>query len=72
MLIWTVSGEIDFLCSRPEVDVSRIAVEGASQGGALTFATAALNNDRIAVCAPQVPFLSDFRDYFKVASMAGQ
>ena len=62
---------IDFLCSRPEVDVSRIAVEGASQGGALTFATAALNNDRIAVCAPQVPFLSDFRDYFKVAVWPG-
>jgi cephalosporin-C deacetylase-like acetyl esterase len=58
---------VDFLCSRPEVDASRIAVEGASQGGALTFATAALNNDRIAVCAPQVPFLSDFRDYFRVA-----
>ena len=59
---------VDFLCSRPEVDASRIAVEGASQGGALTFATAALNNDRIAVCAPQVPFLSDFRDYFRVAT----
>lgn len=26
---------IDFLCSRPEVDVSRIAVEGASQGAHL-------------------------------------
>jgi cephalosporin-C deacetylase-like acetyl esterase len=62
---------VDFLCSRPEVDASRIAVEGASQGGALTFATAALNNDRIAVCAPQVPFLSDFRDYFKVAVWPG-
>jgi cephalosporin-C deacetylase-like acetyl esterase len=59
---------IDFLCSRPEVDASRIAVEGASQGGALTFATAALAADRIAVCAPQVPFLSDFRDYFRVAT----
>ena len=58
---------IDFLSSRPEVDAYRIAVEGASQGGALTFATAALCNDRIAVCAPQVPFLSDFRDYFRVA-----
>ncbi len=62
---------IDFLCSRPEVDASRIAVEGASQGGALTFAAAALNNDRIAVCAPQVPFLSDFRDYFRVARWPG-
>lgn len=59
---------IDFLCSRPEVDASRIGVEGASQGGALTFATAALAADRIAVCAPQVPFLSDFRDYFRVAN----
>ena len=62
---------IDFLCSRPEVDATRIAVEGASQGGALTFATAALDNERIAVCAPQVPFLSDFRDYFRVAVWPG-
>lgn len=62
---------IDFLFSRPEVDTSRVAVEGASQGGALTFATAALNNDRIAVCAPAVPFLSDFRDYFRVAVWPG-
>lgn len=62
---------IDFLFSRPEVDKKRVAVEGASQGGALTFATAALNNDRILVCAPQVPFLSDFRHYFKVASWPG-
>lgn len=59
---------IDFLFSRPEVDTTRVAVEGASQGGALTFATAALNNTRIKACAPQVPFLSDFEDYFRVAS----
>lgn len=58
---------IDFLFSRPEVDTTRVAVEGASQGGALTFVTAALDNKRIAVCAPQVPFLSDFQHYFKVA-----
>jgi len=59
---------VDFLFSRPEVDTSRVVVEGASQGGALTFATAALNNTRIILCAPQVPFLSDFPHYFKVAS----
>jgi cephalosporin-C deacetylase len=62
---------IDFLFSRPEVDTTRVAVEGGSQGGALTFATAALNNTRIKVCVPQVPFLSDFPDYFKVAVWPG-
>ena len=59
---------IDFLFSRPEVDTTRVVVEGGSQGGALTFATAALNNSRIKLCVPQVPFLSDFPHYFKVAS----
>ena len=59
---------VDFLYSRDEVDTSRLAVEGGSQGGALSFATAALDNERIDLCVPHVPFLSDFRDYFKVAS----
>jgi cephalosporin-C deacetylase-like acetyl esterase len=62
---------VDFLVSRPEVDATRIAVEGGSQGGALSFATAALDNERIAACAPAVPFLSDFRDYFKTAVWPG-
>ena len=59
---------IDFLVSRQEVDASKIVVEGGSQGGALSIATAALNNDRIALCVPHVPFLSDFKDYFKTAN----
>jgi cephalosporin-C deacetylase len=58
---------VDFLYSRVEVDTSRVAVEGGSQGGALSFATAALDNQRINFCLPHVPFLSDFKDYFKVA-----
>ena len=62
---------VDFLYSRSEVDTSRIAVEGGSQGGALSFATAALDNKRINLCVPHVPFLSDFRDYFKVAGWPG-
>jgi len=33
---------VDFLYSRSEVDTSRIAVEGGSQGGALSFATSLL------------------------------
>lgn len=51
---------IDFLRSRPEVDQSRIAVSGSSQGGALTLVTAALAGDIIAV-APDVPFLTNYR-----------
>ncbi|MCK4748792.1 MAG: acetylxylan esterase, partial [Bacteroidales bacterium] len=62
---------VDFLYSRNEVDKSRVAVEGGSQGGALSFATAALDNKRIDVCVPHVPFLSDFRDYFKVVGWPG-
>jgi cephalosporin-C deacetylase-like acetyl esterase len=58
---------IDFLYFRPEVDTTRVGVEGSSQGGALSFATAALDNARIKVCAPQIPFLSDFPDYFRTA-----
>ena len=62
---------VDFLYSRPEVDTSRVAVEGGSQGGALSFATAALDNERINLCVPHVPFLSDFRDYFALVSWPG-
>jgi cephalosporin-C deacetylase-like acetyl esterase len=58
---------VDFLYSRSEVDTSRVAVEGGSQGGALSFATAALDPERIDLCVPHVPFLSDFRDYFRIA-----
>ena len=58
---------IDFLFTRPEIDTTRVIVEGSSQGGALSFVTAALCNNRIRLCLPDVPFLSDFKDYFKVA-----
>jgi cephalosporin-C deacetylase-like acetyl esterase len=62
---------LDFLFSRDEVDTTRVAVEGGSQGGALTYATAALNNDRIKVAVAAVPFLSDFPDYFRCANWPG-
>lgn len=56
---------IDFVCSRPEVNADKIAVRGGSQGGALSFAAAALDK-RVKVAAPYIPFLSDYKDYFKI------
>jgi cephalosporin-C deacetylase len=41
------------------VDAERIAVTGASQGGALSLAVAALAPERIVATAPDVPFLCD-------------
>ncbi len=57
---------VDFLVSREEVDSTRIVAEGGSQGGALSIATTALDK-RIKYCMPDVPFLSDFRNYFNIA-----
>ncbi len=51
---------IDAVRSRDEVDGSRIAVTGGSQGGGLSIAAAGLSSD-VALCLPDVPFLSDFR-----------
>ncbi|GHU76227.1 hypothetical protein FACS189414_1770 [Bacteroidia bacterium] len=56
---------LDFVCSRPAIDTSKIAVRGGSQGGALSFVAASLDK-RVKVCAPNVPFLSDYRDYFRI------
>ncbi|MCL1937099.1 MAG: acetylxylan esterase [Candidatus Azobacteroides sp.] len=58
---------IDFVCSRPEIDADKIVVRGGSQGGALSFVAAALDK-RVKAAAPNIPFLSDYRDYFKIVS----
>lgn len=71
---------IDFVCSRPELDQSRIAVTGGSMGGYTSITTAALDK-RVSMCGPQNPFMSDiynmdngavswpinhFKDYIKI------
>ena len=50
---------VDFLCTRPEVDNTRIGVMGMSQGGGLALATAALAGNKIKACAAGCPFLCD-------------
>ena len=57
---------VDFLCSRKEVDSKRIAVKGGSQGGGLSFSTAALD-PRISLCASHIPFLINWDLYFKTS-----
>ena len=57
---------LDFLYSRKEVDPKRIAVAGGSQGGGLSLSTAALDS-RISLCAPHIPFLTNWDLYFKTS-----
>ena len=61
---------VDFVCSRPNVDLNRVFAEGGSQGGAFTIAAAALDS-RIRAIAPFVPFLGDFPDYFRIGNWPG-
>ncbi|MEJ5145966.1 cephalosporin-C deacetylase-like acetyl esterase [Sphingobacterium sp. JUb78] len=57
---------LDFVSSRTELDANRIAVRGSSQGGALSVVAASLDT-RVKALAIGIPFLSDYKDYFKIA-----
>lgn len=57
---------IDVVEQLPQADRSRLYAEGGSQGGALTLAAAALTDGRLRAIAPYIPFMSDFRDYFRI------
>lgn len=52
---------VDFIYSLPEFDGKNLAVNGGSQGGALSIITAGLDN-RIKYLAAFYPALSDLRD----------
>ncbi len=50
---------VDFLCTRPEVDNSRIGVWGFSQGAGLSLVTASLDR-RVSAAVAGLPFLCNF------------
>lgn len=63
---------IDFISSLPQTDTDNIFAEGGSQGGAFTFAAAALDpGRRLRAIAPYIPFLSDYPDYFEIVHWPG-
>jgi cephalosporin-C deacetylase len=60
---------LELLARREEVDESRLAITGASQGGAITIAVSALS-DRPILSLPDVPFLCDFRRAIEITPLA--
>jgi cephalosporin-C deacetylase len=52
---------VDAVGELPGLDSSRVIVTGASQGGGLALAVAALAQDRVSAVLPDVPFLCHFR-----------
>lgn len=51
---------LELLAQREEVDEQRLAITGASQGGGISLAVAALS-ERPILALPDVPFLCDFK-----------
>ena len=59
---------IDFMASRSTSDMNNLFAEGQSQGGAFTYAAAALSGRTFKAIAPAIPFMGDFPDYFQVGN----
>lgn len=62
---------IRFMATRETSDMSNIFAEGKSQGGAFSYAAAALSPYPLRAIAPGVAFLGDFPDYFQIVSWPG-
>jgi cephalosporin-C deacetylase len=58
---------LELLANREEVDASRLAITGGSQGGALTLAVASLS-ERPMLALADIPFLCDFRRAIAIAT----
>jgi cephalosporin-C deacetylase len=57
---------LNYLASREDVDLDRIAVWGGSQGGGLSLVTAAFDK-RVSLCIADIPFLTDWERYFEIS-----
>lgn len=52
---------VEAAAAHPQIDAARLAVNGASQGGGIAIAAAALAPDRVRLLLADVPFLCHFR-----------
>jgi len=59
---------IRFMATRPTSDMTNLFGEGQSQGGAFTYAAAALSDLPFRAIAPGIAFLGDFPDYFDIVN----
>ena len=57
---------VRFMATRETSDMGNLFAEGSSQGGALCYAAAALSDYPFTAIAPNVAFLGDFPDYFRI------
>ena len=62
---------VRFMATRPTSDMNNLFAEGASQGGAFSYAAASLSDYPFTAIAPCVAFLGDFPDYFGIVSWPG-
>lgn len=62
---------VRFMATRETSDMTHIFAEGSSQGGALCYAAAALSDYPFKAITPNVAFLGDFPDYFKIVDWPG-
>ena len=59
---------VRFMATRETSDMTQLFAEGSSQGGALSYAVAALSDYPFTAIAPCVAFLGDFPDYFNIVT----
>ena len=62
---------VRFMATRETSDMTQLFAEGSSQGGALSYAVAALSDYPFTAIAPCVAFLGDFPDYFNIVGWPG-
>lgn len=61
---------VQFMASRESSDMTKLFAEGSSQGGALTYACAALSDYPFTAIAANVAFMGDFADAIAIPSLA--